>query len=172
MPGVIAWIVAVERHTPPGDPRAGSPGLDFKQAVSARALDWAQWLSTQPGVRLLMNVSAAPGSAQADALQALSPQLLNPNLAARADGKALSDSLRLLRAAPLADTLLLLWIGHGVMRDHQRFLVNQDARSPDDLSSWELDSLLQGLRTDPAPPLQIGVFDTCAQLLADRPGRA
>ena len=170
MPGVIAWIVAVERHTPPGDPRAGSPGLDFKQAVSARALDWARWLSTQPGVRLLMNVSAAPGSAQADALQALSPQLLNPNLAARADGKALSESLRLLRAAPLADTLLLLWIGHGVMRDHQRFLVNQDARSPDDLRSWELDSLLQALRTDPAPPLQIGVFDTCAQLLADRPG--
>ena len=169
MPGVLAWIVAVERHTPPAG--AGSP-LDFKAPVSRRALDWAEWLAGQAGVRLLLNVAAAPASDELKRLGALcaGPVVLNAAQAARADGASLHESLRLLTAGPPADVLLLLWIGHGVMRDRQRYLLHQDSRDAANLRSWDVDSLLQHLRSDKAPPLQLGVLDTCAQVLTEQPG--
>jgi len=165
MPGVLAWIIAVERHSPEG----GSP-LDFKVPISRRALECAEWLRGRPGLRLLLNISAAPTSEELKRIDALRPAALNSEQAHRADAASLHHSLQLVKTAPVADLLLLVWIGHGVMRDRQRFLIHQDARDPSNLRSWEVDSLLQNLRTAPGPELQIGVFDTCAQHIDAAPG--
>lgn len=91
MAAVLAWIVAVERH----QPRAGRPSpLDFPAAISRRALEWAEWLATRAGTRLLLNVNAAPGSPEHQRVQALQAQVLNPADAHRADARALHRSTR------------------------------------------------------------------------------
>jgi hypothetical protein len=168
VPSILAWIVAVECHRPPAPGRRSM--LDFKAPVSQRALDWAEWLRDQADVQLLMNVSAVGGSEQARRLDALRPQLLNAAMAHQAGTAALRDALRRIARNPPADLLLLLWMGHGVMNNRQRFLLHEDAEDADNLHSWELDSLLQRLRSASAPALQIGVFDTCAQVVSERPG--
>jgi hypothetical protein len=167
MPGVLAWVVAVECHKPQGDKPCP---IDFKQPVSRRALEWADWLLQQPGVKLQMNVSARPGSAEAAHLARLKPQLLNAASAHEAGAAALGAALKRAANAAGEDVLLLVWIGHGVMHNRQRFLLHADTEDADNLESWELDSLLQRLRGAKAPPLQLGVFDTCAQVVSEAPG--
>lgn len=164
---VLIWVVAVECHSAPPGRRSE---LDFKAPVSRRALEWAEALRDRPGVQMLMNVSAVPASPEMARLDALRPRLLNPDEAHRADANALHISLAALARDQPFDQLLLLWIGHGVMNNRQRYLLHQGTTSADNLRSWELDSLLQHLRSANAPPLQIGLFDTCAQVWSERPG--
>lgn len=168
MPGVLAWIVAVECHRPAAGGAANV--LDLGSPISRHALDWAEWVMTQPGTQLLLNVSATPGSEEAGRVQRLKPRALNPEQVHLAGSNALYDALQLLEEAQ-ADTLLLLWIGHGVMRGRERCLVHQDARSFDTLRSWGVDSLLTRLRGKHAPALQIGVIDSCAERLELNPGK-
>ena len=167
MPEVLAWIVAVERHTPT-EAGAASP-LDFAAPVAQRALQWAEWLVDQPGVRLLLNASVRPDADEAQRITALQPRLLNPEQAHRADHAALNKSLLRVKKAPATDTLLLLWLGHGVLRDDVRYLVVQDAMDAASLQSWQLPSLLRSLRGG-GPGLQIGVIDACAELTNVDPG--
>lgn len=164
MSGVLAWIVAVERHAPlPGS--AANALLDFKAPVSLRALQWAEWLRQQAGTRLLLNLAVAPASPQSQQLDALRGHALNGADAHRADAPALQAALQIVKAAPLEDTLLLLWLGHGVTINRRRFLLHQDSADASNLQSWDVESLLQHLRSGPSPGLQIGVFDTCAQVV-------
>ncbi|MCX2862255.1 FxSxx-COOH system tetratricopeptide repeat protein [Paucibacter sp. PLA-PC-4] len=167
MTSVLAWIVAVERHTSGTDGKQ-SP-LDHRAPISRTALAWAEWLKDKPGTRLLMNVSAPHDSDEGRRLEALRPSLLNPVMAAQAGAVALHQSLKVVISGPRADVLLLLWTGHGVMHGRDRFLIHADSLDPKNLHSWEVDSLLQYLRDDSAPPLQIGVFDTCAEI-REQPG--
>jgi len=169
MAAVLAWIVAVERH----QPRAGRPSpLDFPAAISRRALEWAEWLATRAGTRLLLNVNAAPGSPEHQRVQALQAQVLNPADAHRADARALHDAVDEIVRLPAADKdiLLVLWIGHGVMSNRQRLLLNEDSRDAGNLRTWDLDSLLHRLRSKGVPMLQLGVIDSCAQYLSQAPG--
>lgn len=164
MASVLAWIVAVERHAPlPGT--TANALLDFKAPVSQRALEWAEWLQHQPDTQLLLNLSVAPASPQLQRLNALRGRALNGADAHRADDTALRAALQQVKAAPLADTLLLLWLGHGITINRRRFLLHQDSADAPNLQSWDVDTLLQHLRSGPSPGLQIGVFDTCAQVV-------
>lgn len=170
MARVLAWIVAVERHRSRGG--ASSP-LDFKVPIAQHAIAWADWLLTKhPETQVLLNVNSAPGSAEHARVEALCSQLLNPTDAHSADARALHNTVDIIIREPTAgnDTLLLLWIGHGVMHDSQRYLLHEDAQDPANLRSWEVNSLLQRLRSKGAPPLQLGVFDSCAEYLSQRPG--
>ncbi|VTU15152.1 hypothetical protein H6CHR_00136 [Variovorax sp. PBL-H6] len=167
MASILAWIVAVECHAAPPGKRNS---LDFKAPVSLRALEWAEWLRDRAEVELLMNVSATPGSDEAARVDTLRPRLLNGAEAHRADAASLRASLGKLARTPPADVLLLLWIGHGVMNNRQRYLLTQDTEDLENLQSWDLDSLLQHLRSARMPPLQIGAIDSCAQVISDRPG--
>src|SRR4051812_15054511 len=111
MARVLAWIVAVERHTPSA--AVPSP-IDFAVPVSERALQWAEWLAAR-GADLLLNVSVPDGSAQRRRLDAIAQRALNQPRAHEATAAALHDALARVLQPPVADVLLLLWIGHGVM---------------------------------------------------------
>lgn len=167
MASILAWIVAVECHAAPPGKRNS---LDFKAPVSRRALEWAEWLRDRAEVELLLNVSAVPGSDEAARIDTLRPRLRNGAEAHRADAASLRASVAKVARAQPADVLLLLWIGHGVMNNRQRYLLTQDTEDLENLQSWDLDSLLQHLRSARMPPLQIGVIDSCAQVISDRPG--
>lgn len=169
MGGVLAWVVAVERHSA----RNGRPSpLDFKSPVARRALEWAEWLVDQPNTRLLLNVNSAPGSAEHSRVQALLPRLLNTADAHSAAPAALHNAVDEITREPAAgdDTLLLLWIGHGVISNRRRFLLHEGAVDAANLRTWDLDTLLQRLRSKGAPMQQLGVFDSCAEYGSQRPG--
>lgn len=160
MTQVLAWIVAVERHAP------GAGDLDFKPPISRHALAWAHWLRTRPGTELLLNIQAREGSAEAAAVQALAPHTRSPGTASLADRTALLASLRQLHGA---DLLLWLWIGHGVMHEERRCLVHAGSGGADDLQTVDLEALLRRLRRQDAPPRQLGLLDTCAEIVAVAP---
>ena len=160
--GVTAWIVAVEHHTPSNG--APSP-LDFRSPVANRALEWAEWLKDQPNARLVLNIACTPGSTNAQRLEALRSVAVNAKQADRADSASLHNSVRIIKNTPAQDTLLLLWIGHGILSNSERFLLHQESIDQQNLRSWEVASVLQHLRSTPAPGAQIGIFDTCAQVI-------
>jgi hypothetical protein len=167
MPSVLAWIVAIERHT------SGANGicpLDFQVPVSRRALEWAEWLAQQADTRLLLNIAVAPGSQERQRVAALAPQALNAAQAHLATSAALHEALTLATTPPVADVLLLLWIGHGVLINEQRFALIEDSLDAEHARSWDIGSLLKRLRSGEGPGLQIGAFDTCAQELNIHPG--
>jgi hypothetical protein len=167
MPGVLAWVVAIERHTPTEG--VASP-LDFGSPVSSRALDLIEWVLEQhAGVRVLLNLATPDESPSRVRANALGGQILNPTLMYRADAAALRESLRKAKAAPVPDLLLLVWIGHGVMVGRQRFLLHEGSRDADQLESWDVDTLLLHLRSGEAPARQIGIIDTCAQVVDLQP---
>lgn len=167
MPSVLTWIVAVEQYTPPDG--AAKSDLDFPTPVSRRALEWAEWLTTQSDIRLLLNIAVPAGSAERTRLEKLTPLAVNAAEAHLATAAALRSALRVVTTPPIADVLLLLWIGHGVMNERRRFLLVQDASDPTTLHSWDVHSLLQRLRSGDGPALQIGAFDACAQRLETPP---
>lgn len=168
MAGVIAWIVAIEGYTPS---RGVASPLDFPAPVSKRAFEWADWLIQQPKTRLVLNISlrAQATPQERDRLTALAVQAGNTPTAQCANANALHEALRIVKDAP-ESTLLLVWMGHGVMLDGHRYLLHQDSIDVDDMRTWDIGSLLQHLRTGNAPDLQIGIFDACAQVGIAAPG--
>ena len=164
--GTVIWIVAVETHTPSSQ---GPSPLDFDVPLSTRGVRAAEALINKDDTRLVMNVSVARASPQREKIEALSSRLLNPGTALRADAGALKQSLTLIKDQA-AERLILCWIGHGVMHDGKRYVLHEESIDADTLSSFEVESLLQRLRTEDFPPVQIGFFDTCAQFVSERPG--
>lgn len=168
MAEVLAWIVAIERHSMDG-PNPSS--LDFGSPVSELALAWAEWLAvSHPEAKLHLNISTPNGSESEGRVEALRLCAANPEEVHHADGAALLTSLRMLKATPGASTLLVLWIGHAVIRGRSRYLLHAGSRNASDLEAFDIDSLLVHLRSDDPPRTQIGVVATCAQAFDAEPG--
>ncbi|NRF72277.1 hypothetical protein HLB44_35360 [Aquincola sp. S2] len=171
MPGVLAWIVAVERHYSRLDRegrRIPNP-LDFEAPISRRALDWVEWLvAERPGTQLVLNLALDEGSAERERLEKLRGRVLNAASAHLADASALDDAVDCIEAAA-PDTLLIVWRGHGVIHGRERYLLHAGSRGYEGPRTWDLDSLLKRLRSGQAPTLQIGFIDACADVVAQAP---
>lgn len=148
----FAWIVAVERHDG-GD--AG--GIDFPAPIGEWALRLAASIAARdPSARVVLSHSLPDHAGYRQALAALPASVLQTG----ATQQALQDALAHLHGE---GTLLVYWVGHGIMARNRRLLLSADSRGLSALRAIDVDNLLAHLRGSGYPRLQLGFFDACAQ---------
>jgi hypothetical protein len=156
---ICAWVVGVEAYASAGDGRRN--GLDIDAPIGRWALDLALSLSErEPGIRLAMNLSLADRPEYRERLATLAARGHAPQPATQ---QGLQNSLRRLHGQ---GTLLVYWVGHGLMDTRSRYLLCADSSSITDLRALSVDSLLMHLRGKDFPRVQIGFFDACAQVMS------
>lgn len=151
------WIVAVECYGPT-DIDGGT--LDIPASIGERALELARaFAERDPQAHIVLSCSLPETAGYREQLARLPEAIVQTN----ATQQALQDVLPKLHGD---GTLLIYWIGHGVMAGNKRQLLCADSRDISDLRAIDVDSLLTRLRSEVFPRVQIGFFDACAQPVA------
>jgi hypothetical protein len=144
----IAWIIAVEKY-------AGAE-LTVKQPVGAKALEFADLMLSRMVARVVLSTSLGDNHR---------PKL--DELKERGVVQTGADQADILKALDLLHgkgTLLLYWVGHGIMAPSRQLLC-ADSRKFSELRVVSADSLLKRLRAPEYPRSQIGFFECCAQVV-------
>lgn len=149
------WIVAVERYGAPG----GGGGLDIPARIGEQALALVSTIARRaPTARIVLSCSLPDDIEYQGMLAQLPAQVLQTD----ATQAALQNALPVLRGE---GTLLIYWVGHGVMASDDRLLLCADSSDIKALRVVHVDSLLVHLRSKEFPRTQIGFFDACAQVV-------
>lgn len=149
------WIVAVERYGASG----GGGGLDIPAPIGEQALTLASEVARRaPAARIVLSCSL-PDNAVYQGMLAQLPALV---LQTEATQAALQNALPALHGE---GTLLIYWVGHGVMASDERLLLCADSSNIKALRGIDVDSLLVHLRSKEFPRTQLGFFDACAQVV-------
>jgi len=147
----VAWIIAIEKYA--------DKNLRINP-VGSSALDFAELMLESRIAKVVLSTSLRP-DAYTERLS---------NLEARGvirKGAALADFLEALDEIRGTETLLLYWLGHGIMARSRKLLSADSTVS--DLRAISVDSLLAKLRAPEYPRLQIGFFESCAQVVTTDP---
>lgn len=155
---IHAWIVVVEKY-------AGQD-LDIPAPIGTWALELADvLLRRDPKTQIVFSSALAERQDYPVRMSGLKERGVQFTHATRSD---LEKAMNRLHGD---GTLLLYWVGHGVMhreRD-ERFLLCYDSAQPGDLNAFSVDELRKMLRSGAFPSLQLGFFDCCAQLIDGTP---
>lgn len=151
------WIVAIERY---GSAGISADGLDIPASIGERALELARAIAKfDPDSHIVLSHSLPDTSGYREQLAALPKTIVQTE----ATQQALQDALPEFHGD---GTLLIYWIGHGIMDSNKRLLLCADSRDQLNLRAIDVDSLLTYLRSEAFPRSQIGFFDACAQLVS------
>ena len=154
----FVWIVAIERYD--GTESEGRE-LDLRVPVGERALTLASAIAARdPNARIVLSSSLPDSAVYRERLGRLPASVLHTG----ATAQDLQEALEQLEGE---GTLLVYWVGHGVMVGNRRYLVTAESRSRTNLTGIEVDSLLTHLRSACYPRSQTGFIDACAQVIAD-----
>ncbi len=158
---LYAWIVAVEKYGT-GGAGAAPDGLDVQAPIGGWALDLAKvLLDRDAATKIVLNASLGPRAEYSERLEALQKRGVTPTGAARDD---LENALASLEGK---GTLLIYWVGHGIMDPERRYLLCADSRRAGDLRVLSVDSLSTHFRSARFPRTQMGFFDCCAQVVGN-----
>jgi hypothetical protein len=154
----FVWIVAVERYGPPG---VNDGELDIPAPVGELALKLANAIAERdPEAHIVLSCSLPDTTKYHEQLARL------PGTIVRTDAtqQALQDALLKLQGDG-DGTLLIYWVGHGIMTNNKRQLLCADSSDLSCLRAIDVDSLLTHLRSKSFPRRQLGFFDACAQVV-------
>jgi vWA-MoxR associated protein C-terminal domain len=162
MPDTHVWIVAVESYTAP-DQDLSSP-LDVQTPIAGAALELATLIKRRdPTALMMLNVSHR---ARPEYLAPLADLEAQGVVVAGCTQRELVASLRALRGG---NTLIVYWVGHGVMYGDKRSVLTSESVSPSDLWALDINTLLKHLRSSSYAPIQLGFIDCCAQMVTTKP---
>lgn len=150
------WIVAIERY---GADRGDQRGpIDISALVGVQALELAKDCAARdPQAQIVLSVSL---HARPEYI-ALKAELSACVKFTGASQPELRTALNLLQGA---GTLLVYWVGHGIMSKDKRLVLAADSEGLDDLRAIDVDSILRHLRSKSYPRMQLGFFDACANV--------
>ncbi|AYR24508.1 hypothetical protein [Herbaspirillum rubrisubalbicans] len=152
----FVWIVAVERYGPVG---IANNGLDIPSPIGERALSLARSIAERdPLAHIVLSYSLPTTPSYNEQIEQLSGRISQTG----ATQQELQNALLELEGD---GTLLIYWVGHGIMVSNERMLLCADSRDLSNLRAIDVDSLLTRLRSDVFPRCQIGFFDACAQVV-------
>ncbi len=152
----VAWIVAIEYYGVKG---AAEGGLASPGPVGKLALELAEAITERDSqTRILLSHSLPETETYRLQLARLPASILQTD----ATQQDIQNALNLLHGE---GTLLIYWIGHGVMSSNRRLLLCADSVDIANLRTIDVDSLLTRLRGSEFPRTQMGFFDACAQLV-------
>jgi hypothetical protein len=147
---VKAWIVAVEQY---------ADGLDIQAPIGAWALELAALVRRRnPDAHIVLSHSLRERPIYKERLAVLKDGGVEFTGATQAELQNAVDRLH------GKGTLLVYWVGHGIMDASHRYLLCADSRGTTGLRVLDTDSLLRHFRSPEFPEIQIGFFDCCAQL--------
>jgi hypothetical protein len=152
---VIAWAVAVEKY--------GGTDLNIKQPVGAWALEFAETMLRKGASRVVLSTSLSFETEYRPRLEKLE---LSGSL--RRTGATQADIQNALDQIQGGDALFLYWVGHGIMAPYRQLLC-ADSTNATTTRSITVDSLLKRLRSTQFARLQIGFFESCAQVVMSTP---
>jgi hypothetical protein len=149
----VAWIVAIENYA--------DPGLNLGATVGRWAIDFAKIMLDGGVEKVVLSASLTDG-AYRQQLEALGGRVVLTG-AAQAQIQNAFAELRGKRA------LLFYWAGHGIMAPARELLCADSSKN--DLRSVTAESILKRLRSTGYgyPPLQLGFFECCAQVVTADP---
>lgn len=152
----FVWIVAVERY---GQIGVDNDGLDISTPIGERALALARSIAERDPQACIVLSCSLPDTEEYREQFAHLPATIKRTDATQ---HGLLDALSALRGD---GTLLIYWVGHGIMANNRRLLLSADSRDLSDLRAIDVDSLLTHLRSKTFPRSQLGFFDACAQVM-------
>jgi hypothetical protein len=156
----ILWIVAIERYGPVGS----MDELNFPVPIGDYAFDLIQKvLARSPETRIVFNQSLPDDQANQDKLQSLH------GTSVEIGGATAQDLREALGKLKFSDSLIIYWIGHGLMVNNRRLMLSSESTAAGDLVTIEVDSILTRLRSADYAMKQIGFFDVCAHLYPTPP---
>lgn len=153
----FVWIVSVERYGVGSDEESG---LDIPAPIGERALCLATAIAKRDPLAYIVLSASLPDTTGYRKQLAELPETV---MRTEATQSGLQNALIQLQGS---GTLLIYWVGHGVMASNNRLLLSADSRGLSDLRAIDVDSLLTRLRGDMFPRNQLGFFDACAQVVA------
>lgn len=153
----FVWIVSIERYGVGGDDESG---LDIPASIGERALCLAIEIAKRDPLAYIVLSSSLPDTTGYRTQLSELPETV---VRTEATQEGLQNALLKLQGN---GTLLIYWVGHGVMASNKRLLLCADSRELSDLRAIDVDSLLNRLRGKTFPRIQLGFFDACAQVVA------
>ncbi|WP_152038112.1 hypothetical protein [Paraburkholderia hospita] len=152
----FVWIVAVERYGPVG---IDNSELDIPAPIGESALLLASTIAERdPKAHIVLSCSLPDTGKYREQLARLPEAIVRTD----ATQHALRDALPKLHGE---GTLLIYWVGHGIMANNKRLLLCADSPNLSSLRAIDVDSILTHLRSDTFPRSQLGFFDACAQVV-------